>query len=788
MGRVSSDWLCTEPGAKDFGAAYLDHFDSVYDESSPILESHPKVGVALRARTPEQRTASRVLARERLEEALAGHWDDYAEALRYDGSSYAIRGLEFGIWQAFAVVQSRLLIPVLIDRLASEPRRLDAAIQTLNKFCQLTMSEIGEAYVQQSEGALRTWQTLFQQLPSGICVLEPDTLVVRYANLAFREMYGLTDADMGVRKWDSLFDPEDLERVRRNHTQVAYATGKISYEALHLRDDGTPFPVLVDGVQIPSPRPDTLNWGISVRDLTERQQMEALRSHSVELEMENRRVQEGSRLKSEFLANMSHELRTPLNSILGFSELLVQGEVGELSAQQRDFVGDIYTSGKHLLRLINDVLDLSKVEAGKMEFHPEPIDLGALVQEVTGVLRGVADSRSIRLAVRIDDAVRNVHLDPSRLKQVLYNYLSNAIKFSAQGASIEVHATPEGESSLRLEVVDHGAGIAEVDLSRLFVEFEQLDRGRGKNHGGTGLGLALTRRLVEAQGGEVGVRSKVGEGSTFFALLPRHLVGTVSLPLPRHIPSAHAAAPRVLVIEDDATDQERIVRVLLDAGYAVDTAATGAQALRAVEQHRYDALTLDLLLPDSNGLAILQALRRRPGMETVPVIVISVVSDQVTGGFVVNDALQKPLQPDELLNALRRANVVPPTTGPVLVVDDDESSTRLITASLSQMGFRVQVAHDGRQALERARAERPAAVILDLVMPNLDGFGFLQEFRKEPAFCMVPVLIWTVKDLSSEEQRQLLQSAAAVLPKDGSGLRNIVDILKRHVPAPRGEQ
>lgn len=763
MGRVSSDWLCNEPGAKEFGAAYLDHFDVVYDAAFPLLE-----------------TRAREMSRERFERALAGDWDFYAETLRCEGSSHAMRGKEFGDWQELPTVQLRVVVPVLIERYAAEPERLNQSLQAFHKFIQYGLAEMGEAYVRQSERALETWRVLFEQMPDGICVLDSAELVVRFANAAFRTMYGLSDADLGVRSFDSLFEPEDLARVRQTHRERAYAQGRFSYEAIHVRQDGTRFPVLVDGVKISSLQADALVWGISVRDLSERQQMEVLR-------VENRRVQEASRLKSEFLANMSHELRTPLNSILGFSELLVQGEVGELSPQQQDFVGDIYNSGKHLLRLINDVLDLSRVEAGKMEFHPERVDLAPLVREVIDVLRAVATETSIRIEVTIAPELGSVQLDPARLKQVLYNYLSNAIKFSPTGGVVEVRAKPDSDTSLRVEVQDHGHGISESDLGRLFVDFEQLDPSRAKSHAGTGLGLALTRRLVEAQGGAVGVKSAKGAGSTFFVVLPCHRPSRVSLPQPRRIPAPNAHAPRVLVIEDDPADQERIVRVLVAAGYAVDTAASGAQALRALDERRYDAITLDLILPDTNGLALLSALRRRPGVENLPVIVISVVSEQVTGGFVVHDALQKPLQPEELLSALRRAEVVPPAQGPVLIVDDDESSTRLISATLGQMGFRVQVAHDGHEALVCCRRERPAAVILDLLMPNLDGFGFMREFRREPVFGAIPILIWTVKDLSQAEQEKLLESASAVLPKDGSGLRHVVDTLMRHVPAPRLE-
>jgi signal transduction histidine kinase len=240
----------------------------------------------------------------------------------------------------------------------------------------------------------------------------------------------------------------------------------------------------------------------------------------VELEAQNRRVQEANRLKSEFLANMSHELRTPLNSIIGFAELLQGGEIASDSPEHREFLGDILKSGRHLLELINDVLDLAKVEAGKIEFRAEPVKLGHLLDEVTAVLRGLAAVKRIRLETELDPEVDELTIDPARLKQVLYNYVSNAIKFTADGGRIAIRAQPHGQDAFRIEVDDNGIGIAPADIGRLFVEFEQLDA--GASHAGTGLGLVLTKRIVEAQGGTVGVKSTLGKGSIFFAVLPRH--------------------------------------------------------------------------------------------------------------------------------------------------------------------------------------------------------------------------------------------------------------------------
>ncbi|MBC7978131.1 MAG: response regulator, partial [Myxococcales bacterium] len=254
---------------------------------------------------------------------------------------------------------------------------------------------------------------------------------------------------------------------------------------------------------------------INILDLRERLRAEEIRRHSADLEAQNRRIQEASRLKSEFLANMSHELRTPLNAIIGFTELLYDGQVDPVSPTHKEFLGDILGSGRHLLQLINDVLDLAKVEAGKLEFRPELVDVPRLVSDVVSILRTTAAQKQIRMETEVEPSVAELTLDPARLKQVAYNYLSNALKFTPPGGRVTLTVKPEGRDRFRLEVADTGIGIAPDDLGRLFVDFQQLEAGAAKRHQGTGLGLALTRRLIEAQGGSVGVRSVVGEGSTF---------------------------------------------------------------------------------------------------------------------------------------------------------------------------------------------------------------------------------------------------------------------------------
>jgi PAS domain S-box-containing protein len=382
---------------------------------------------------------------------------------------------------------------------------------------------------------------------------------------------------------------------------------------------------------------------VSIVDLRDRIRAEELRRRSLELELQNRRIQEANRLKSEFLANMSHELRTPLNAIIGFTELLHDGQVDPDSPQHKEFLGDILTSGRHLLQLINDVLDLAKVEAGKLDFRPEPVDLERLLREIVNVLRTTAAARRIRVELDVDASVTDI----------VYNYLSNALKFTPEGGSVFVRILAEGADAFRLEVADTGIGIAQLDQDRLFIAFQQLEAGTAKRHQGTGLGLALTRRLVEAQGGSVGVASEVGSGSTFHAVLPRQV--TVRLE-PRVLDMPIAGARRVLVVEDDIRDQAQLVSTLAAAGYAVDLATNGAEALAMWRSKRYDAATIDLLLPDMSGVELLAALGQ--DNMSVPFIVITVVPDvKLVAGFDIHEVLPKPLNRDNLLASLLRAGV-----------------------------------------------------------------------------------------------------------------------------------
>ena len=516
-----------------------------------------------------------------------------------------------------------------------------------------------------------------------------------------------------------------------------------------------------------------------VADVTAMRTAEQAREQAVWLAAENRRMQESSRLKSLFLANMSHELRTPLNAIIGFSDLLSRDDHAADPARQQQWLQHIASSGRHLLAMINDVLDLSKVEAGKLDFHPEPLDLPALVDEVMSTMAVLAAPRGIALSSSIAPELRDLVLDPARLKQVLLNYLSNAIKFTPAGGQVVLRMLGEGPQRWRLEVEDSGIGIPADRVGQLFVEFQQLDDGLSKRHQGTGLGLALTRRLVEAQGGRVGVYSDPGRGSRFYAVLPREAT-TAGAPAP------HPDHQQLVALRDHPL-RDGVARELAQAGVAAYTAATAAEVLRLARVRRYTELAIDLGLPDSSGLALLDALRSGGPSRHAAVKALALTPPSGAGvAFPVADVLAKPLRRAALARALvpLRDRLVPGR--PVLVVDDEAASRELMCAALQASGIDCTAVDSGAAALAALGTLRPAAMVLDLMMPGVDGFQVLHELRRQPRWADLPVIVWSALALGVDEIEALSRSAHAIAEGQGHQAQaEVSDAMLRAARQPR---
>lgn len=513
----------------------------------------------------------------------------------------------------------------------------------------------------------------------------------------------------------------------------------------------------------------------------EHQRAADLQQLSARLESLNEQLQQQTRLKSEFLANMSHELRTPLNAIIGFSDLLKTG-AGDDPDQQRTFAGHIFQSGHHLLALINDILDLSKIEAGKVEIALDPVHLETALADAFVLLTPQARAKRIRLKINHDGAKGALRVDRRRLKQILLNLASNAMKFTPEGGQVTLGATmveraraaealpgfregmrlplppSEFDRFVEISVSDTGIGIAPEDMRRLFTPFTQVANALTRNVEGTGLGLVMVHRLAQLHEGTVAVTSEPGQGSCFTVWLPwRTGAETASDALPT-MPSPQPARPLALVVEDNE-EAAALMRVQLEAkGFGVRCVTSAEAALALVDECTPNLITLDILLPGMDGWQFLARLRETPRWESVPVVVVSVVADQGRG-FSLGAAmvLQKPIGRDALAKGLERLGLVPSAEREmtVLVIDDDTSAVELLATQLHQRDYTVLRALGGREGIELARRFRPDLIALDLEMPEVNGFDVVEALKGNPSTAHIPIVVVTAKDLSATDRERL---------------------------------
>ena len=527
----------------------------------------------------------------------------------------------------------------------------------------------------------------------------------------------------------------------------------------------------------------------AARDVTDRKRIEhTLQEKNIELEHANR-------MKSAFLATMSHELRTPLNAIIGFSEVLKDGLIGDLSASQQEYIGDIFSSGQHLLSLINDILDLSKVEAGMMSLELDQGDIGSLLANSLSIVREKAAAQNIRLELEAGEDLGRLQLDLRKTKQIVYNLLSNAVKFSASGGRVVLSAqrvprhvvgslagvwpshsfplAPGGyQDFLEICVNDTGIGIARENMAKLFQAFGQIDSSLARKFEGTGLGLAMVRQLVELHGGTVAVASAEGEGSCFAAWLPlreidhavfAHAGGAASLGA-----SEVRSHPRTaLVVEDDERAAE-LVRLLLEAeGFNVLRATTAEAALQMAERSPPDVITLDLQLPGIDGWEFLRRVREIPILLTVPIVIISGMSDAAVGlNCGAAAVLQKPVSRSELKDSLTALGMLPHSlrTHTILVVDDDPKAVEIIAAFLAPPAYAVIRAYGGNEAITLARRLQPDLVLLDLMMPEVTGFDVVDALRRDPETARIPIVVVTAKHITEADRVGLSKSSERVIP------------------------
>jgi signal transduction histidine kinase/CheY-like chemotaxis protein len=502
-----------------------------------------------------------------------------------------------------------------------------------------------------------------------------------------------------------------------------------------------------------------------------------------ELETKTRQLEVASGHKSEFLANMSHELRTPLNAVIGFSDVLLERMFGELNARQEEYVRDIRNSGRHLLELINDILDLSKVEAGRMELERGPVSLPDLLAEGVAMVRDRADHHLISLALDVAAGVGTVLADELRLKQVILNLLTNAVKFTLDHGSVVVTARLVADEA-HVSVRDTGIGIADAEQERIFEAFQVGGRATRTSTEGTGLGLTLSRRIIDLHGGRLWIESTLGVGSTFSFAIPLSLSPETRVDeSPEGMSAVTGALQRagtVLVVEDDRRSAD-LVRVYLEgAGYAVSVARDGVEGLELARQLNPSAVILDILLPRLSGWELLARLKGDPATAAIPVVIASML-DERGAGFALGAAgyLVKPVGRDELLDALGRCVAPPPGRRTVVVIDDDPLDLDLVEAVLAPEGWSVVRATGGEEGVRLVRRERPAVVLLDLLMPEVDGFEVVERLRADPLVADVPILVLTAKEMTPADQERLTGRISFLAEKGSLRHGELIDCVGR---------
>lgn len=483
-------------------------------------------------------------------------------------------------------------------------------------------------------------------------------------------------------------------------------------------------------------------------------------------------AEEANKAKSMFLANMSHELRTPLNAIIGYSEML-QEEAEDLG--EESFVEDlkkINSAGKHLLSLINDILDLSKIEAGKMDIYEETFDVAGTIQDVANTIFPLVEKSGNTLVVNCPSDIGTMHTDLTKLRQSLFNLLSNANKFTHEGTiELTVSGTTEDTNAfVQFEVKDSGIGMTEEQLARLFQAFSQADASTTRKYGGTGLGLAITRHFCRMMGGDITVTSEYGKGTTFTFYLPRTRQAqegdSPALEAMHQEPlELTDNTPVVLTIDDDPNFLELLKRYLHKEGYQVVTASDGKEGLRLAKQLKPQVITLDVVMPQVDGWAVLNALMADPDTTGIPVIIISMTDDRSLGYTLgASEFLAKPIDRGQLQTIIEKYVTVQ-SSQPILVVEDDPTTREMVKKLLEKDSWNVALAENGSVGLQQLKAVSPQLILLDLMMPEMDGFQFLEEIRKVEEWKSIPVVVLTARDLSEEDRVRLNGSVERIFQK-----------------------
>jgi PAS domain S-box-containing protein len=680
-----------------------------------------------------------------------------------------------------------------LEQQVAERQRVQEELKRLNLTLEERVAERSAA-ARQGADALdkqrRILQSMLDSMSDGVIVAD-DTGEMNVINPAAEKLLKVTATDLLTDDWvdrHGLYRPDmvtpypnsefPLMRAIRGHvTESAkvFVLGDrsdtqglwLSVDARPIRDD--------DGV---------IHNGVAIfRNITASKRAEEALLRAKEA------AEAANRSKSQFLANMSHELRTPLNAIIGYSEIL---EEQATDLGQEDYIPDlqkIHSAGRHLQSLIDDILDLSKIEAGKMELDLDTFDVAEMIREVTTTVQAVVEKNGNRLEVNTPSEMGFMHADMTKVRQVLFNFLSNAGKFTENG-TVRLEATRvnvDNREMVRFAVRDTGIGMTDEQIAKLFQDFTQVDASTTRKYGGTGLGLAISRRYCEMMGGHIDVDSAPGVGSTFRFELPAKVVARPEGDAVRRdlltgeSPETDEPSKLVLVVDDDPVARDVMSRLLVKEGFEVVTASSGVEALQIARERHPSVITLDVMMPGMDGWAVLSALKGSRDVADIPVVMVTMADDRHTGYVLgASDYLTKPIDPARLSSVLNR-HIHPGAT--VVIVDDDPDARRLTGRLLKKAGWKVVEANDGRVALQRVAEHHPDLIILDLMMPEMDGFDLIDALRRDADTHSTPIVVVTAKEITEEDRQRLNGSVGQVLQKAGHRRDELLAAVRKQVRA-----